>query len=453
VRSLNPHDPSDVVLEFEPAAGPAIAAAVDRAREAQAKWALVPAAERGGALEAAAMQLRARSDDFADLIVREVGKPVREARGEVERAIRVLHYYGQLVLVPDGETYPSGDQSSWLFVRRRPLGVCGLITPWNFPLAIPMWKAAPALAFGNAVVLKPAPEASSLAVLMGELLSRHLPAGCFEVVLGDGAQGQALVEHDTVRAVSFTGSVAVGHRVAAAAASRGARVQCEMGGLNASVVLRDADIEAAARTIAAAAMGYAGQKCTATSRVIVERGIAPGLRDALVGAVEELSVVDPASENCVVGPVITRAARDNVLAAVQRSGGRLLTGGKPLAESGYYVAPTLVELEDRQDVLAQQEVFGPVAAVMTAKTASEAIDIANGTRYGLSAALFTKDLDAAMHFVQRMESGLVRINASTSGVDYYAPFGGIKDSSHGPREMGVAGRDFFTETRTFLISA
>jgi acyl-CoA reductase-like NAD-dependent aldehyde dehydrogenase len=389
----------------------------------------------------------------ADLIVREVGKPVREARGEVGRALRVLRYYAQMVLVPDGETYPSADGGSWLMVRRRPLGVCGLVTPWNFPLAIPIWKAAPALVYGNTVVLKPAPQSAALGVLVAELFAHHLPEGCCELVLGDAETGRALVEDERVSAVSFTGSVAVGRQVAATAAARGARVQCEMGGLNASVVLADADLAAAAATIAGAAMGYAGQKCTATSRIVVERAVAAPFREALVEAVRALAVLEPASEDCVVGPVIESVARDGALAAVERSGGRVLTGGEALDEAGYYVAPTLVEIDDAGSVLAREEVFGPVAAVMTATDADDAVRIANATRYGLSGAIFTQDLSRAMGFAERLEAGMVRVNAPTSGVDFHAPFGGIRDSSYGPREQGLAARDSFTETRTLLISA
>jgi aldehyde dehydrogenase (NAD+) len=452
VRSVNPHAPSDVVVEFEPAEAAAVARAVERARAAQPAWAAAPAAARGDALEAVAGELESRAGEVADLIVREVGKPIREARGEVGRALRVLRYYAQMVLAPDGETYPSADGRSWLMVRRRPLGVCGLVTPWNFPLAIPMWKAAPALAFGNTVVLKPAPQSAGLGVLVAELLAHHLPEGCCELVLGDAEAGRALVEHDDVSAVSFTGSVAVGRQVAATAAARGARVQCEMGGLNPSVVLADADLGAAARTIAGAAMGYAGQKCTATSRIVVERAVAGPFREALVEAVRGLAVVDPASEDCVVGPVIEESARAGALAAVERSGGRVLAGGEALREDGFYVAPTLVEIDDPGSVLAREEVFGPVAAVIAADDADDAVRIANATRYGLSGAIFTQDLSRAMGFADRLEAGLVRVNAPTSGVDFHAPFGGIRDSSYGPREQGLAARDSFTETHTLLIS-
>jgi aldehyde dehydrogenase (NAD+) len=452
MRSLNPHAPSDVVLEFEPQEPAAVAAAVERARAAQPEWASAPAATRGDALGAVADELEARAAEVGDLIVREVGKPILEARGEVGRALRVLRYYAQMVLLPDGETYPSSDGRSWLMVRRRPLGVCGLVTPWNFPLAIPMWKAAPALAFGNTVVLKPAPQSAALGVLVGELLSRHLPEGCCELVLGDADAGRALVGHDDVAAVSFTGSVAVGRQVAAAAAARGARVQCEMGGLNPSVVLADADLGAAANTIAGAAMGYAGQKCTATSRIVVERAVAGPFREALVEAVRALAVLDPFSEDCVVGPVIEDAARAGALAAVERAGGKVLAGGAPLDDDGFYLAPTVVEIDDPGSVLARQEVFGPVAALIVADDADDAVRIANATRYGLSGAIFTNDLARAMGFADRLEAGLVRVNAPTSGVDFHAPFGGIGDSSYGPREQGMAARDAFTETHTLLIS-
>jgi acyl-CoA reductase-like NAD-dependent aldehyde dehydrogenase len=450
--SVNPHDPSDVVLEFEPTPGAGVADAVERAAAAQPEWAARPAAARGQALSAVAEELESRARELAGLIVREVGKPRTEAVGEVGRAAAVLRYYAQMVLTADGETYPPSDGRSWLMVRRRPVGVCGLVTPWNFPIALPTWKAAPALAWGNTVVLKPAPQSTALGLLVGDVFGHHLPPDCLSVVVGDGEQGRALVEHRDVAAVSFTGSSAVGHAVAAMAAGRGARVQCEMGGLNASVVLADADLESAAATIAGAAMGYAGQKCTATSRVIVDQEVADRFRPLLVRAVEALGVGDPSLADTVVGPVIDGPSRDAALDAIGRAGGQLLTGGETSQPDGYYVEPTIVELDDTSSVLAREEVFAPVAAFLLADGPDDALRLVNDVRYGLSGAVFTRDLRHAMQFVERMHVGLVRVNAATSGVDFHAPFGGAKESSYGPREQGLAARDFFTETQTLLVA-
>ena len=450
--SVNPHRPSDVVAEFAPTPPAGVGEAVERAAAAQPGWAARPAAARGAALAAAADELESRTAEVTGLMVREVGKPVAEAGGEVGRAVAVLRYYAQQVLSADGETYPASDGRSWLVVRRRPLGVCGLVTPWNFPVALPAWKAAPALAWGNTVVLKPAPQSTALGLLLGDLLARHVAPGCCEVVIGDGEQGRALVEHERVAALSFTGSSAVGRQVAAAAAGRGARVQCEMGGLNPSVVLADADLDAAAAVIAGAAMGYAGQKCTATSRVIVDHAVADRFRPLLVRAIEALGVGDPAAADTVVGPVIDEPARDAALEAIGRAGGRRLTGEQDPPPDGYYVRPTLVELDDTDSVLAREEVFAPVAAFLVADGPDDALRLANDVRYGLSGAVFTRDLRRALEFMQGMEAGLVRVNAATSGVDFHAPFGGIKDSSYGPREQGLAARDFFTETQTLLVT-
>jgi acyl-CoA reductase-like NAD-dependent aldehyde dehydrogenase len=450
--SINPHRPSDVVVEAEAAGPRGVDAAVSSAGSAFGSWAREPAPTRGAALAAIAADLERRASEVAELVVREVGKPVGEARGEIARGVAILRYHAQTVLLPDGETYPSTDGASWLLARRRPVGVCALITPWNFPVAIPLWKLAPAVGYGNTAVLKPAPHATATAQLLAAIASQHLPDGVLRLALGDAETGGPLVDHPDVAAVSFTGSVAVGQSIAAQAAGRGARVQCEMGGQNASVVLADADLGAAADTISFAAMGYAGQKCTATSRVIVESSVYEEFRDRLVAAVEDMGVVDPSSESCEVGPLIEDEARSSALGAIEASGGRVAAGGEALAEDGFYLAPTLVEVADPADVLAQEEVFAPVAALLRAASAEDAIRLANGVRYGLVAAVFTRDLGRAIEFTSSLDAGLVRANAPTSGVDFHAPFGGSKASSIGPREQGLAARDFYTETHTMLVS-
>lgn len=453
-KSTNPHEPSDVVLEFEPAGLQEIDRAVAAAESAQLEWAAVPAIERSRALANIAREIESRRDELISLQVREIGKPIRETTAEVRRASDIFDYYAQLVLAPDGETYPSRDGKGWLFSRRYPLGVVGLIAPWNSPVGIQVWKSAPALAYGNGVVLKPAPESPAVATLLHEMTSRHLPDRLFQIVVGDAATGKVLVEHAAVGGISFTGSVGAGRAVAVAAVKRGAKIQCEMGGQNASVVLVDADQEHAARTIAHAMMFCAGQKCTATSRVIVESDIYPEFRDRLVQAIETLEVVDPSDQSCTVGPLIHQDAVAAALAAVEGVGnaGQVLTGGSALDLPGFYMQPTLVELEDDSASLAKTEVFGPVGAIIPAKNAEEAVQIANDVEYGLSTALFTQSLSSATTLMPRFESGMVRTNASTSGLDHYVPFGGIKASSMGPREQGPAARDFYTESRTLLFS-
>lgn len=451
VVSINPHAPGDVVLRAPAGGATGAAEAVSRAGNAFPSWSRRPAAERAAALSGLADELAAGAEELATLVVREVGKPITEAAAEVARAVAILRFYGQMAMAADGESFPAVDDVL-LFARRRPVGVCALLTPWNFPVAIPVWKLAPAVAFGNTVVLKPAPQASATAVLLAEMIRRHLPPGVVELVLGDAETGAPLLDHLEVAAVSFTGSTQVGRAVASAAARRGARVQAEMGGQNPAVVLADADLNRAAQTIATAAMGYAGQKCTATSRVIVEEPIYGEFRDCLVAAVESLEVLDPVRPGCQVGPVISADARAAVAEALGRSRGRVLTGGDAIEAEGFYVRPTLVELDGPADVFAREEVFAPIAGLLRAETAQQAIDLANDVPLGLVAALFTSDLSHALREANRLEAGLVRVNAPTTGVDFHAPFGGTKQSSYGPREQGLAARDFYTETVTVTLA-
>ena len=451
ITSRNPHDPADVVGQWPEAGDAEVAAAVDRAAAAAGGWAATSAPARAAALTAAAAALEGRAAAVTDLVIREVGKPRSEAAGEVARGVAILRYFAQAALLPDGDTLPPASPGALLMARHRPVGVTGLVTPWNFPVAIPLWKAAPSLAFGNATVLKPSEESPAVALLLAEILGAHLPAGVFQVVLGAGDTGRALTANPGVAAISFTGSVRAGRDVVARAAGRGTRVQAEMGGQNASVVLADADLERAAAAIAYAAMGYAGQKCTATSRIIVQDAVYGKFRDHLTAAVAALGVVDPGQESTLVGPVITERARDSALAAVAGSGGTVLAGGAALDAVGFYLAPTLVELDSPEGPLATEEVFAPVAALLGADSAESAVRIANGVRYGLVTSLFTQDLGRALRLADQFDAGMVRVNAPTAGVDFHAPFGGAKQSSYGPREQGLAARDFYTETRTVTI--
>src|SRR4051812_13120554 len=344
IESRSPQDQSDVVVSAPAADREAVAGVFARAREAQREWGR-NALARADALSAAAAAVDAASSELVDLMIREVGKPRTEAVGEAARAVRILRYQAQAALDPDGDTIPAAppaDMRTLLMARRRPRGVAGLITPWNFPFAIPLWKASPALAYGNAVVLKPSSDAVACALKLEELIAPHLPEGIFSVVPGGGETGRAVIELADV--VSFMGSTAVGLGVAAAATARGIASQAEMGGLNAAIVLPDADVEKAAKVIAGAAMGYAGQKCTATGRVIVVGDAAP-FTDALVAAVEALPTGDPADESTIVGPVINPPALDEVVGAareVSSDGGRLVTGGQKLDGPGLFVSPAIV---------------------------------------------------------------------------------------------------------------
>jgi aldehyde dehydrogenase (NAD+) len=453
IESRSPQDQSEVVVSAPAADREAVAAAFKRAREAQKEWKR-NAVARADALSAAAAALDAAKDQVVDLMVREVGKPLTESVMEHGRAVRILRYQAQSALDPDGDTLPAAppaDLRTLLLARRRPRGVAGLITPWNFPFAIPLWKAAPALAYGNAVVLKPSSDAIACALLIEEILGKHLPEGLFNVVAGGRETAGAVIEQADV--ISFTGSTGVGMQVAQAATARGIQAQAEMGGLNASIVLPDADVEAAAKVIAGAAMGYAGQKCTATGRVIV-LGDPSQFTDALAAAVEALPVGDPADSNTVVGPVINPPARDELVDAAGGApgdGGRVVVGGQALDGPGLFFSPTVVDGQEPTAKLAQEEVFGPIVTVLKASSAEQAVEISNSVAFGLVTSVFTKDLDSALTVVDGLETGMIRINMPTSGVDFHAPFGGEKQSSFGPREQGKAARELYTTTHTITI--
>ncbi|HXW43533.1 MAG TPA: aldehyde dehydrogenase family protein [Streptosporangiaceae bacterium] len=453
--SRSPAHPGQVLATFPDQQPDEVSRVVAAARQAAAGWAATPALARSQALQAAADALAGAAAELTEVGIAEVGKPRAEMTAEVARGVAILRYYAQAALDPDGDTLPSADGRSLLISRHRPVGVAGLITPWNFPVAIPLWKAAPALAYGNAVVWKPAPAATATGRRLAALLAGALPAGVLSLVTGNAAAGQGLVQSADV--ISFTGSAAVGRLVAVQAASRGIQAQAEMGGQNPAVILPGADLEFSARTIAQAAMGYAGQKCTATSRVIVVGGPAAAAEaaEALASSVGGLPVGDPAESATVVGPVISEAARQRVVdAAAEASagGGRVLTGGDPVDGDGFFVRPVLAAGVDPSARIAQEEIFGPFAVILTARDDDEALRIANGVPYGLAASVFTTDLDRALRFAAELDAGLVRVNGPTSGVDFNAPFGGVKDSSIGPREQGKAARDFYTVTQTTTFS-
>ena len=452
LRSFSPQAPSDLIGEFPVADGAAVQAAVTAARAAQREWWAAGAAGRSAALGAAADALSARAEEAATLIIREVGKPRTEAVGEVARAIAILRYYAQACFAAVGAQFPPS-LAGLLYTERRPHGVAGLITPWNFPLAIPLWKAAPALACGNAVVLKPSPDSPACAQLLSELL-HGLPAGTFTVVDGAAETGEALV--DCADVVSFTGSDHVGRAVAARAGERGIPAQCEMGGQNAAIVLDDAEPGRTAAMIAGAAMGYAGQKCTATRRVIVV-GEHPEFVDALTAAVAALEPGAPEDPGTVLGPVINDPARGRIETAIteaRRDGGRILAGdgGAAAQRDGWFVPATLIDGLPADHRLAREETFGPLALVLRAADVTEAVALAKSVRFGLVTSVHGRDLDRLLAVAAGVDTGLVKVNAPTSGVDFYAPFGGEKDSSHGPREQGPAALDFYSSTRTVTIA-
>ncbi|MHA3701060.1 aldehyde dehydrogenase family protein [Jatrophihabitans sp. YIM 134969] len=451
LTSTSPQRPDDVVVSVPAASAADVEKAAATARDAQHDWARDPG-PRAVALTRAADVVEHAADELADLVVREVGKPVTEARGEVARSVAILRYNAQQALDPSGDTF-GAPGTTLSFTTRRPRGVAGLVTPWNFPLAIPLWKAAPALATGNAVLLKPSEESTACALRLGELLAPVLPEGLFAVLPGGTGTGRAVTGAADV--VSFTGSTAVGQQVVRDATSRGVRVQAEMGGQNPAIVLPDADVRVAAASIAAAIAGFAGQKCTATKRVIVV-GDATAFTDALVAAVEALGVGDPAEPAVAVGPVVTDAARTRVLDAVgsaRASGGRVLTGGTAPAGAGWFVAPTLVDGLPADHLLECDEVFGPICTVAAVPTLEAAVERANAVRFGLVGAVYGRDLAAVLDVTGRLATGMIKVNAPTTGVDFWTPFGGVKESGYGGKEQGKAAVDVFTTTHTVTIAA
>jgi aldehyde dehydrogenase (NAD+) len=452
IESRSPQAPDDLVVSASASDPDVVRRAAALARESGAAWATASAAERAEALLAAATSLAAAAEDVAQLVVREVGKTVVEARMEVARGVRILQFHAGAALMPDGETHPRippAPAATITMSRRRARGVAGLITPWNFPVAIPLWKASPALAYGNSVLLKPASQATATALRLAELLGPHLPAAVFQVLPGGAETGEAVI--DVADVLSFTGSTEIGRTVAEAATVRMVPAQCEMGGLNSSIVLDDYDRESAAKAIAGSAMGYAGQKCTATRRVIAV-GNADEMADALVAAVEALRIGDPADEATQIGPVIDGGARDRVVDAAHEAGGRVLTGGAAVDGDGYFVKPTLVAGLSPDAKLRRNEVFGPIATVIEADSFEQAAEIDAEVPYGLVTSVFTNDLGAALSLTERLRTGLIRVNQPTTGVDFHAPFGGTGVSSYGPREQGLIAREHYTTTHTVTIA-
>jgi alpha-ketoglutaric semialdehyde dehydrogenase len=458
IDDVNPSNARDILAKVPLGHADDVKAAVAAAAGAWEAWRRLTGPARAEHLHRWGQAIADRQEEMAQAVAREVGKPIGEARGEVGRCVVILRYFAGEAVRDIGEVIPAQAAGALQFTRREPLGVVALITPWNFPLAIPMWKAAPALAFGNVVVLKPSEMAPHAAVLLAETAhTAGIPAGVFNVVLGAGAAvGKSLVDAPEVNAVSFTGSAKVGGEVAVAAARRNIRYQTEMGGKNVAIVLPDADLAQAASLTAAGAMRYAGQKCTATSRVVVAREVEDAFYKALREQIEKLPLGPVTDAQSAIGPLISDTARANIAKALAAHGEKPflrsdLPGSDDFAH-GYFMTPVVYRDVPVDSPLAREELFGPVLATFVARDADEAISIANAAKYGLSATLFTRDLRAALKYIDRIEAGLVRVNGDTTGVDPHAPFGGMKGSSSGSREQGPAAREFYTEIKTVQIN-
>lgn len=457
-RNINPADPSDVIAEFPSATAADAARAIEAGKAAARAWRQTPGPERGRVMWRAAEIARRRAEEVAQIMTREEGKIIREARGEVTRGIAVLEYYAGAGFRIGGRTIPAEARDTFTYTIRQPLGVVGLITPWNFPWAIPVWKSAPALVAGNAVVLKPAELTPGTATILAEIYEEAgVPPGIFNLVVGPGSEvGNAIVDHPDVRAVSFTGSNSVGMALYAQAARRGAKVTCEMGGKNAVIVLPDANLEKAAAAISAGAFASTGQRCTATSRVVAH----PSIKDALVEQVDALAAkmrIGPGSdETSDLGPAVDeKQLRTNIdyIGVARDEGARLVRGGRrPETLPGYFVEPTIFDNVRPDMRIFREEVFGPVLAVSTAGSLEEALEFANGVEYGLSASIFTQDVDTVMRFVEDVEVGMVHINEATVGGEAQLPFGGSKSTGVGEREMSEEGLHFFTDLKTVFVN-
>ena len=457
----DPAAPEDVVGTFPASTAADVRAAIEAATEAADAWAETPAPQRGAILRTAAQELDADRDALTELLVREEGKVRAEAAGEVNRAVEIFYYYAEKTRELGGVRKPTGQRDRMLEVRAVPLGTVALITPWNYPIAIPAWKLAPALAAGNTVLLKPASEAPHMAAaLVGALDAAGLPAGVVNLVTGSGSVvGTELTATSAIDAISFTGSTAVGTAVAQQAADQLTRVQCEMGGKNPTVVMPSADLEAAVEIVAGGGFGTTGQSCTACSRAIVHGEVLEAFTDALVAHAEALTV-GPGLSGADMGPQVNAGELASTLGYVERAaeaGATVATGGEavsvPEAPEGHFVAPTVITDVTPDMEIAQSEVFGPVIAVLAVDSFDAAVTVANDVPYGLSASIVTGDLTEAHRFTDRAEAGVVKINEKTTGLALHAPFGGFKDSSTNTyREQGEAGLDFFSATKTVYIN-
>ena len=463
VRNINPSDTRDVIGEYALADAAQARAAVDAASAAFPAWSLSGPQQRFDVLDKAGSEILARSAELGDLLAREEGKTLPEAVGEVVRAGQIFKFFAGEALRQRGELLASVRPGISVEVTREPLGVVSLITPWNFPIAIPAWKIAPALAFGNCVVFKPAELVPGSAWALAEILSRSgLPAGVFNLVMGSGAEiGPALVDDPRVAGLSFTVSVATGRRLAETCAARGAKHQLEMGGKNPLIVLDDADLPVAVNCAVMGSFYSTGQRCTASSRLIVTAGIHDRFVDAMVERLKQLKVDDARRPGTDIGPVVDErqlAVDLDYIRIAKEEGATLAFGGEhrasnDLGQPGHYLTPALFTDTDNAMRISREEVFGPVANVIRARDYDEALALANDTPFGLSSGLCTTSLKHATHFKRHAQAGMVMVNAPTAGVDYHVPFGGRKGSSVGPREQGSHAAEFFTTVKTAYTAA
>jgi aldehyde dehydrogenase (NAD+) len=458
-RDVNPSNLDDLVGEYARGDAAQARAAIAAARAAFPGWATGNIQQRADILDRVGTEILARKDELGRLLSREEGKTLPEGVGEAGRAGYIFKFYAGEVLRQTGERLPSVRPGIDVEITREPLGVVALITPWNFPLAIPAWKIAPALAYGNTVVFKPADLVPGCAWALADLLHRAgLPAGVFNLVMGRGsAIGDAIIGSPDVDGISFTGSVETGKGIARKAVERLARIQLEMGGKNPLIVLDDADVDVAVNCAVQGAFYQTGQRCTASSRLVVTEGIHDRFVAAMVERMKKLTVDDALKAGTDIGPVVDQSQLEQDLRYLdvgRKEGAKLAWGGERLEREhrGYYLQPALFTETTSAMRVNREEIFGPVATVIRAKDYDEALAVANDTSFGLSAGIVTRSLKHASHFKRHAEAGMVMVNLPTAGVDYHVPFGGRKGSNYGPREQGRYAREFYTAVKTAYVA-
>jgi acyl-CoA reductase-like NAD-dependent aldehyde dehydrogenase len=458
VANVNPSDLSDVIGYYAQADGAQLQRALDAAADAQRQWAGVGLEKRYSVLMAIGNELMTRSDELGTLLAREEGKTRPEGKGEVYRAGQFFTYYAAEVLRQIGDNADSVRDGIEIDVRREPVGTVAIISPWNFPMATAVWKIAPALAFGNAVIWKPANLVPASAVALAEIISRQdIPAGLFNLVMGSGREvGQRLVESPQVQAISFTGSVPVGRGIAQAAVGNFTRVQLEMGSKNALAIMDDADLDTALACALNGAFGSTGQKCTASSRLVVHKDIHDEFVGRLVDGANNMVVGHALEEGTQIGPVSSDDQLQQNLANVElakKEGGELLCGGERVerATEGYFMSPAVFAGTRNDWQVNREELFAPIACVIKVDSYDEALATVNDTRFGLTAGIITRDLARATHFRRNARTGCVMVNLPTAGTDYHVPFGGRGESSYGPREQGDYAKEFYTTVKTAYI--
>jgi len=460
-KNFNPADDREFVAEYPLSGREDAAQAIATAKAAFPAWVATTPPARGRILSKTSQLLEARKAELAELLTREEGKTLAEATGEVQRAADIFRFFGGLSYTLGGSTIPHDLPGNLLFTRREPLGVVGLITPWNFPVAIPAWKLAPALVSGNAVVIKPASQAPALTMEIAKALAEAgLPKGVLNVVTGEGrAVGGELATNPAVAALSFTGSYSVGNQIYQQLAQRMARAQMEMGGKNPTIVLADADLDLAARLVAIAGFGLTGQACTATSRVIVEKSVAEAFAAKLIEKAKAIVVGNGLKQGVTMGPAVSKQQLDgnlNYVQIAQSEGASLLHGGARLNDgdlaNGFFMQPAVLGNVKPTTRIACEEVFGPVVGIIPVDNFDEALAVANGVDVGLSASIVTRDLKKAMTYAERIEAGVVKINQISTGLALQAPFGGVKKSSTDSfKEQGPGAIEFYSKLKTVYL--